>query len=95
MDGWVDGWIGGWMDGWVDGWMGGWMDGWVDAYMHDEYMEGRKDDFGSTVCAICNSRQSAAKTRVQHNVIIPRKKRSLSAAPPLQLWAPRGSNGST
>lgn len=56
---------GGWVvDEWmVDGcWMGGQM---VDVYMHDKYMEGRKDDLGSTVSATCNSRQSASKTQVQ------------------------------
>lgn len=68
------------MDGWMDGWVGcGWM---VDACMEE-----RKDDLGSTVSAICNSRQSASKTRVQHKVI-PREKTSLPAAPPLVVLGP-------
>lgn len=62
----------------------GWM---VDAYMHNEHMGGKKGDLGSTVDAVCNSRQSASKTRVQH-VVIPRGKRSLSAASPLVVLGP-------
>ena len=68
--------------------MDGWMDGWVDSgWMVDACMEERKDDLGSTVSAICNSRQSASKTRVQHKVI-PREKTSLPAAPPLVVLGP-------
>lgn len=59
----------------------------VDAYTHDEYMEGRKGDLETTVDAVCNSRQSASKTRVQHSVIL-RGKGSLSAASPLVVLGP-------
>lgn len=60
----------------------------VDVYMHDEYMEGRKDDLGSTVSATCNSRQSASNTQVQHNVTL--RKKAVCCPTPSSSGSPCG-----
>lgn len=79
---------------WMDEWLGGWMmmvddsgclvDRWVvDAYVRDAYMEGRKDDLGSTV-------------RPEFSTMQSRGRREVCRLPaPQQCWVPVGGGGTS